>query len=60
MRATLKRYFDALIARREEGKDEGFSLCGRPARRGAFCLAHGALAYRRPDRQHLLKLAGLA
>ncbi|MCK5911395.1 MAG: GcrA cell cycle regulator [Caulobacter sp.] len=41
-------------------KDEGFSLCGRPARRGAFCLAHGALAYRRPDRQHLLKLAGLA
>jgi len=26
MRATLKRYFDALIARREEGKDEGFSL----------------------------------
>ena len=26
MRATLKRYFDALIARREEGKDKGFSL----------------------------------
>lgn len=41
-------------------KDEGFSLCGRPARRGAFCLDHGALAYCRPEREHLLKLAGLS
>jgi len=28
----------------------GFSLCGRPVERGAFCCAHAAMAYRpRPD-----------
>lgn len=27
-------------------KDEAFSLCGRPARRGAYCADHGARAYR--------------
>lgn len=38
----------------------GFSVCGRPAVRGAYCAPHGALAYRPPARDHLLKLAGLA
>lgn len=41
-----------------------FSLCGRPAVRGAYCGGHAALAYRplstRPPRDHLLRLAGLA
>lgn len=36
-----------------------FSLCGRPASRGAYCACHGALAYRQTDKAHLLKLAGL-
>lgn len=38
----------------------GFSVCGRPAVRGAYCAPHGALAYRPTARDHLLKLAGLA
>ena len=37
----------------------GFSLCGRRAERGAYCAAHGAIAYRPTPRDHLLKLAGL-
>ena len=41
-------------------KAPGFALCGRPVRRGAYCLHHGALAYRATPRDHLLKLAGLA
>jgi len=41
-------------------KAEGFALCGRRAERGAYCLPHGALAYRATPRDHLLKLAGLA
>jgi GcrA cell cycle regulator len=41
-------------------KAAGFSLCGRPAVRGAYCAPHGALAYRDTPRDHLLKLAGLA
>lgn len=40
--------------------EAGFSLCGRPASRGAYCDGHGAVAYRRPEKTHLLKLAGLA
>ena len=40
-------------------KAPGFSLCGRRAVRGAYCAPHGALAYRPPPRDHLLKLAGL-
>ena len=40
-------------------KSAGFALCGRHAVRGAYCAAHGALAYRRTPRDHLLKLAGL-
>lgn len=38
---------------------DGFCLCGRQAVRGAYCAAHGALAYRRTERDHLLNLAGL-
>lgn len=38
----------------------GFSVCGRPVARGAYCAAHGALAYRPTARDHLLRLAGLA
>ena len=38
---------------------DGFRLCGREARRGAYCAAHGALAYRPVAKNHLLKLAGL-
>jgi GcrA cell cycle regulator len=38
----------------------GFSVCGRPVERGAYCAPHGALAYRQTGRDHLLKLAGLA
>jgi len=38
----------------------GFSVCGRPVERGAYCALHGALAYRPTGRDHLLKLAGLA
>ncbi len=38
---------------------DGFRLCGRDTRRGAYCAAHGALAYRPVERNHLLKLAGL-
>lgn len=37
----------------------GFSLCGRPAVRGAYCAAHGALAYRPRRADRLLRLAGL-
>lgn len=40
-------------------QDPGFALCGRAAVRGAYCAAHGALAYRPTPRDHLLKLAGL-
>ena len=40
-------------------KHPGFALCGRRAVRGAYCAAHGALAYRATPRDHLLKLAGL-
>ena len=40
-------------------KAQDFALCGRPAVRGAYCAAHGALAYRATPRDHLLKLAGL-
>lgn len=40
--------------------EAGFSLCGRRASRGAYCAEHGAVAYRRPEKAHLLKLAGLA
>jgi GcrA cell cycle regulator len=43
---------------------DGFSLCGCPAVRGAYCSGHAERAYRplarRPPRDHLLKLAGLA
>ncbi|MBX9616512.1 MAG: GcrA family cell cycle regulator [Caulobacteraceae bacterium] len=28
--------------------EKSFSLCGSPVRRGAFCAAHAALAYRGP------------
>jgi len=38
---------------------DGFRLCGRGARRGAYCAAHGALAYRPVESNHLMKLAGL-
>lgn len=42
-------------------KESAFRLCGRPAERGAFCVAHAAIAYRggpqTPD--ILLHLAGL-
>lgn len=41
-------------------KDETFSVCGRPAARGAYCASHGRIAYRPTARDHLLKLAGLA
>ncbi|WP_049758227.1 GcrA family cell cycle regulator [Phenylobacterium zucineum] len=39
----------------------GFTLCGRPAVRGAYCEGHAARAYlpARPH-DHLLKMAGLA
>jgi len=37
----------------------GFSICGRPVERGAYCAPHGALAYRPTAPDHLLKLAGL-
>lgn len=39
-----------------------FSLCGRPAERGAFCAAHATLAYRPkpPSAEDLMHLAGLA
>jgi len=40
-------------------KAPGFSLCGRPAVRGAYCAPHGALAYRPTPEDHLLRLAGL-
>lgn len=38
---------------------DGFCLCGRASVRGAYCAAHGALAYRPTERNHLMKLAGL-
>jgi GcrA cell cycle regulator len=40
---------------------EGFTLCGRPAVRGAYCAPHAAIAYQPdpPPRDHLLRLAGL-
>jgi GcrA cell cycle regulator len=37
----------------------GFCLCGRAATRGAYCVPHGALAYRQTEPDHLLKLARL-
>ena len=47
-----------------EPEQPGFSLCGRPAVRGAYCAGHAAMAYRPPgsrsSRDHLLRLAGLA
>jgi GcrA cell cycle regulator len=43
---------------------DDFSLCGRPVGRGAYCAAHGALAYRpvsqKAPADHLLRLAGAA
>jgi GcrA cell cycle regulator len=39
---------------------DDFCLCGRPAVRGAYCAPHGAVAYQRTDRNHLIKLAGRA
>ena len=41
-------------------KAPGFMLCGRRAERGAYCAAHGAIAYRPAPRDHLLQLAGLS
>ena len=40
----------------------GFSFCGRPVARGAFCLDHAELGYRTPPggAPSLLNLAGLA
>lgn len=39
---------------------EGFSLCGRPMVRGAFCGCHANRAYQPPKpRNHLLKFAGM-
>lgn len=43
-----------------EPKAADFALCGRPAVRGAYCAAHGAIAYRPTARDHLLKLASFA
>ena len=40
-------------------KAEGFSLCGRPVARGAFCGPHAAVAYR-PGRQTPESLEALA
>lgn len=41
-----------------------FSICGSPAVRGAYCAGHAEIAYqpfaKKPPRDHLLKLAGLA
>jgi GcrA cell cycle regulator len=41
-----------------------FSLCGCAVERGAYCARHAGVAYRplakKPPRNHLLKLAGLA
>jgi GcrA cell cycle regulator len=43
---------------------DGLSLCGCAVVRGAYCAAHAEIAYRpcakKPPRDHLLKLAGLA
>jgi len=39
---------------------EDFCLCGRAAVRGAYCAAHGAVAYRATPRDHLIRLAGRA
>ncbi|MFN4175580.1 GcrA family cell cycle regulator [Phenylobacterium sp.] len=43
---------------------DGFCLCGAPTVRGAYCAGHAEIAYRpltkKPPRDHLLKLAGLA
>jgi GcrA cell cycle regulator len=41
-------------------QDDSFCLCGRPRERGAYCAAHGAVAYRATARDHLVKLAGWA
>lgn len=38
---------------------DGFRLCGRGVARGAYCAAHGAVAYRAPPHDHLLRLAGI-
>ena len=40
----------------------GFSLCGRPVARGAFCAGHAEVGYRTPPggAPSLLSLAGLA
>jgi len=43
-----------------EPHDEDFCLCGRPSVRGAYCAAHGAVAYRAVENNHLIKLAGAA
>lgn len=42
--------------------DAGFSLCGRPVARGAFCAGHAQVGYRTPPggAPSLLSLAGLA
>lgn len=42
--------------------DAGFSLCGRPVARGAFCAGHAAVGYRTQPggAPSLLSLAGLA
>ncbi|MGA0608431.1 GcrA family cell cycle regulator [Phenylobacterium sp. VNQ135] len=45
-------------------KAEDFTLCGARATRGPYCGPHAAIAYRplkrKPPRDHLLKLDGLA
>ncbi|MBI1200359.1 MAG: GcrA cell cycle regulator [Phenylobacterium sp.] len=43
-----------------EPRHDDFRLCGRAATRGAYCAAHGALAYRPVAPDHLLRLAGLS
>ena len=42
-----------------EPRSDGFRFCGRTVARGAYCVAHGAVAYRPAPRNHLLALAGL-
>lgn len=45
-----------------EPGEAAFSLCGRPAARGAFCTAHAAIAYRPAQMSvdGLMRLAGVA
>lgn len=42
-------------------RQPGFSLCGRPVCRGAFCAAHAAIAYRGAPQtfEQLARLAGV-